>query len=127
MFDDPEFWKQLWDFIKSVTSDTIAPWVNSRLVYPTAVLVKPYIPKVRRMAAGQARDVLAFVREMPRLLQSRWLWPATATIPACVGLQAAFGLEVVAPAGGAVISIYVCAGAYFIIRGGIQRLADRFR
>ena len=106
--EDLEFLSQLWDFIKSVASYTIAPWVNCRLVCPTIRLVKPHIPKVRRVAAGQAREVVALLREAPRFLRNPWLWPIFLTITVGIGMEATRWAEMVEVIGGAAASVYAC-------------------
>ena len=130
MFDDPELWKEMWDFIKSVTSDTAAPWVNRalpHLVSPTIRMVRNHAPNLRRVVAGQFTDTLVFVRGMPRLLGNRWLLPMTAAIPVGIGMEATQWGATAEVAGGALASLYACAAVYFIIRGGGQRIVNRFR
>ena len=88
--DDPEFWKQLWDFFKSVVSDTVAPWVNRALPYlvsPTVRMVRTQTPTVRRVASNQTRDVMARLRGTSQHLRNPWLWPMFLALPVGIGME----------------------------------------
>ena len=122
--------KEIWDFVKSVTSDTIAPWVNRALphmVSPTVKMARAHSPKVRRWTAVQVREILVSVREMPQILRNPWLWPLFLALTVGVGMEATRWAATVEVAGGAVVSVYACAALYFIIRGGVQRVVNRSR
>ena len=126
--DNPEFWKPIWDFLENLVSDTLAPWVNRalpHLVSPTVKLVRTHTSRVRRVAAGQGREVMALLREAPQSLRNPWLWPLFLTLTTGVGMGNTRWAETVEIAGGAIVSLYVCAAVYFIIRGGVERVANK--
>ena len=128
--DDPELWKPIWEFFKSVVSDTLAPWVNRalpHLVSPALKMVRTHTPAVRRVAGNQVKDVLTVLRGMLPYLRNPWLWPMVAAIPLCVAFGGTPWDETAGLALGALASIYVCAAMYFILRSSVQRVVSRLR
>ena len=126
MIDDPEFWKRIGDFLENLVSDTLAPWVNRFLPYlvsPALKMIRTHTPAVRRVAAGQAREVSGLIRQIPKHSRNLWLWPMLLTIPIGIGMEATQWGGMAELAGGALASVYVCAGAYLIVRGGVERIA----
>ena len=130
VFDEWEWLKQLWDFGKSLTSDSLAPWVNRalpHLVSPTLRMVRTHAPRVRRVAAGQAKEILDLVWEIPRRLRNPWLWPLFLIATVGVGIEYTRWDWTVEPARAVVGSVYICAAVYQFVLGGIDRFSRRFR
>jgi hypothetical protein len=121
--EDPQFWKQIWDFFKSVVSNTLAPWINRllpHLISPTVRMVRTHTPAVRRVAGNQARDVLAPLRGMPQHLRNPWLWPVFLAIPVGIGMETTQWGATVELAGGAQATVYLCVAAFLIVKSRLR-------
>ena len=68
-----------------------------------------------------------FFRAKLPIPRNPWTWPMILAIPVGIALEATSVAGLTQTAAGALASVYVCVGVYFIVRGGGQRVINRLR
>ena len=103
-------------------------WLGNGSIALFVVIWDLKTPERRADATRWFIGMLAFLRElMLPGLRNPWTWPLFLAIPVGIGMEFTRWAGMVELAGGALASVYVCAGAYRIVRGGVDRINQRLR
>ena len=126
--DEGQVLAQIWDFLKSLASDSSAPWINRflpHLIVPSIRRVHPIFQVIRSAVGTYRTTITSKIRGIAQSSRHPVMWPIPIVLLAGIAPENTQWGMTAQMAGGAVIFGYLTLIAYVWLRSGIGRVVRR--